>query len=74
MESQRVPAKCAARMGQCFSTTVDAAAVGGKEHVSRLLSLLGQWGVGVGVGWGCGGIMLWATLDCCGVAGWSLIA
>ena len=34
METQRVPAKCAARLGQCFSTTVDAAAVSGEEDVS----------------------------------------
>jgi len=30
----KVPAKCAARLGQCFSTTVDAARVDDKQMVS----------------------------------------
>lgn len=32
--SIKVPAKCAARLGQCFSTTVDAARVDDKQMVS----------------------------------------
>jgi hypothetical protein len=35
MQTELVPAKCAARLGQCFSTTQDAAHVGATEHVSH---------------------------------------
>lgn len=31
MDTIRIPAKCAARLGQCFSTTVDAARVEGRQ-------------------------------------------
>jgi RNA-dependent RNA polymerase len=33
LDKIRIPAKCAARLGQCFSTTVDAARVEGRQLV-----------------------------------------
>jgi hypothetical protein len=38
----KVPAKCAARLGQCFSTTVDAARVDKQQLVSTML-VTGGW-------------------------------
>lgn len=34
LDTIRIPAKCAARLGQCFSTTVDAARVEGRQLVN----------------------------------------
>lgn len=33
LDTIRIPAKCAVRLGQCFSTTVDAARVEGRQLV-----------------------------------------
>lgn len=38
MDTEKVPAKCAARLGQCFSNTVDGAVVQQHQVVSN------QWG------------------------------
>lgn len=41
----KVPAKCAARLGQCFSTTVDAARVDDHQVVSAPGLIVGWGGV-----------------------------